>query len=142
MAGSNAEESAKDGEICPVDNENLFLLAGSLNISELDSQITTALKITTGLPILGKIIENFFSTLEKIARYNDINYLLLDLSPSISGLNELALMESDCFIVPTSPDYFCLQAIHSLSKKVIQWHNEIGKFKEETNIKSKISHCF
>lgn len=137
IAGSIGEELAKDGSIYPINNDNLFLLAGSLNISEVDSQITTALKITTGLPILGRIITNFFDTLEKITKNNDIDYLLLDLSPSINGLNELVLMESDYFIVPTSPDYFCLQAIHSLSKKIIQWHKEIDEFQRNTNIKLK-----
>lgn len=135
IAGSNNVEN--DGDIYPVDNKNLFLLAGSLSISELDSQITTALKITSGLPILGRIITNFFDTLEKIAKNNDIDYLLLDLSPSIGGLNELALMGSDYFIVPTSPDYFCLQAIHSLSKKIRQWHKEIENFKKDTKIRIK-----
>ncbi|PZT48049.1 hypothetical protein B6S12_05735 [Helicobacter valdiviensis] len=135
ISGSNSSELANDGKIYPVDN-NLFLLAGSLNLSELDSQITTAFKITSGLPILGKIIESFFETLEKIARNNDIDYLLLDLSPSISGLNQLVLMGSDYFIVPTSPDYFCLQAVHSLSKKIMQWHREIEEFKKATSIRS------
>lgn len=137
IAGSNGEKLAKEGSIYPVDNNNLFLLAGSLDISEIDNQITTALKITSGLPILGRIITNFFDTLNKIAKSNAIDYLLLDLSPSIGGLNELVLMESDYFIVPTSPDYFCLQAIHSLSKKVIQWHKEIDEFKKNTKIKIK-----
>lgn len=135
IAGSSNLDN--DGDIYPVDNENLFLLAGSLSISELDSQITTALKITSGFPILGRIITNFFDTLEKIAKNNDIDYLLLDLSPSIGGLNELTLMGSDYFIVPTSPDYFCLQAIHSLSKKIDQWHKEIEDFKKDTKIKIK-----
>ena len=138
ISGANGVESANDGKIYSVDtdNENLFLLAGSLNLAELDSQITTALKITSGLPILGKIIENFFDTLEKIAKNNEIDYLLLDLSPSISGLNQLTLMGSDYFIVPTSPDYFCLQAVYSLSKKIMQWHKEIEEFKKATSIKS------
>ncbi|WP_295700756.1 ParA family protein [Helicobacter japonicus] len=142
ISGKIISEMANDGSIYPVDNQNLFLLAGSLNISELDSQITTALKITTGLPILGRIIANFFETLEKIAENNDIDYLLFDLSPSISGLNELALMGSDYFIVPTSPDYFCLQAIHSLSKKINQWHKEIEEFKKDTKIKIKNNPLF
>lgn len=135
ILGASSTELANDGRIYSVDNKNLFLLAGSLNLAELDSQITTALKITSGLPILGKIVESFFDTLEKIAKNNEVDYLLLDLSPSISGLNQLALMGSDYFIVPTSPDYFCLQAIHSLSKKIIEWHQEIEVFKEITGIK-------
>jgi len=37
-------------------------------------------------------------------------------------------MSSDYFIVPTSPDYFCLQAIGSLEKTVLKWHEEINHF--------------
>ncbi|ENA2870290.1 AAA family ATPase [Campylobacter upsaliensis] len=136
ISGANSSELANDRKIYPVDNENLCLLAGSLKLAELDSQITTALKITSGLPILGRIIENFFDTLEKIAKNNKIDYILVDLSPSIGGLNQLALMGSHYFIVPTSPDYFCLQAIHSLSKTIVLWHEEIEGFKKVTGIKS------
>jgi hypothetical protein len=39
------------------------------------------------------------------------------------------LMSSDYFIVPTSPDYFCLQAVNSLTKNIIKWHAEIEQFK-------------
>lgn len=116
-------------------NDNLFLLAGSLNLSQLDSQITTALKITAGIPILGNIITCFFEVLNKIAINNEIDYVLLDLSPSISGLNQIALMGSRYFIVPTSPDYFCLQAIYSLSKTLKLWHKEIKDFKQATGVK-------
>ncbi|WP_027327721.1 ParA family protein [Helicobacter pametensis] len=140
--GAIGSELAKDGSIYPIDQENLFLLAGSLKLSELDSQVTAALKITSGLPILGKIITGFFDTLENIAKYQDMDYLLLDLSPSIGGLNQLALMGSDYFIVPTSPDYFCLQAIHSLSKKIKEWHLEINAFKQTTKINIKNNPLF
>lgn len=58
ISGANSYDLANDGEIFPV-NDNLFLLAGSLNLSQLDSQITTALKITAGIPILGNIITCF-----------------------------------------------------------------------------------
>ncbi|EAH6220801.1 hypothetical protein EHO80_01575 [Campylobacter coli] len=134
ISGANSYGSANDGEIFPV-NDNLFLLAGSLNLSQLDSQITTALKITAGIPILGNIITCFFEVLNKIAINNEIDYVLLDLSPSISGLNQIALMGSRYFIVPTSPDYFCLQAIYSLSKTLKLWHKEIKDFKQATGVK-------
>ena len=135
ISGANSYDLANDGKIFPVNNDNLFLLAGSLNLSQLDSQITTALKITAGIPILGNIIKCFFEVLDKISINNEIDYLLLDLSPSISGLNQIALMGSKYFIVPTSPDYFCLQAIYSLSKTIKLWHSEIKEFKQVTGIK-------
>ncbi len=57
--------------------------------------------------------------------------MIFDLSPNVSGLNEIALMSSDYFIVPTSPDYFCLQAVGSLKKHILKWHREINKFIED-----------
>lgn len=44
-------------------------------------------------------------------------------------------MGSRYFIVPTSPDYFCLQAIYSLSKTLKLWHKEIKDFKQATGVK-------
>ena len=40
-------------------------------------------------------------------------------------------MSSDYFIVPTSPNYFCLQSIGSLRKHIIKWHKDIKRFKED-----------
>lgn len=133
IKGVASYDLAQDGKVYPI-NSNLFLLAGSLSLSNLDSQITTALKTAPSIPIMGRVISGFFETLQQIANMQNIDYMLLDLSPSIGGLNQLALMGSDFFIVPTSPDYFCLQAIHSLSKKIKEWHTEIALFKEITNL--------
>ena len=35
-----------------------------------------------------------------------LDYILLDMSPSISATNANILMESDYFIIPCAPDYF------------------------------------
>ncbi|TNG94317.1 ParA family protein, partial [Pasteurellaceae bacterium UScroc12] len=50
--------------------------------------------------------------------------------PNVGGLNEIILMSSDYFIVPTSPDFFCWQAVGSLSKNIKKWHGELKFFKE------------
>ncbi len=54
----------------------------------------------------------------------------MNLSPNVGGLNEVILMSSDYFIVPTSPDFFCWQAVGSLAKNIRKWHNELKAFKE------------
>ncbi|NJM33259.1 MAG: ParA family protein [Limnobacter sp.] len=66
--------------------------------------------------------------LQLIADKINADYVLFDLSPNVGGLNEVILMSSDYFIVPTSPDYFCSQAINSLSKNIVRWHSEIEQF--------------
>lgn len=114
-------------------NDKLFLLAGHLNVSDLDSQITVSMKIASGVPSTRNIPGNLPKILQEIARKNNIDYVIYDLSPNVGGLNEIVLMSSDYFIVPTSPDYFCLQAISSLEKNIRKWHKEINRFKEDNN---------
>jgi cellulose biosynthesis protein BcsQ len=120
-----------EGKILETGNANLFLLPGHLNIAELDSQISVALKIASGIPATRNIPGSLPEVIHEIAKQKNADYILYDLSPNVGGLNEVILMSSDYFIMPTSPDYFCLQAIGSLSKHIVKWHREIEHFKEE-----------
>ena len=119
------------GELLQTGNQNLYLLAGHLDVADLDSQISVSLKIASGIPATRNIPGNLPAILQDIARLKDVDYVLYDLSPNVGGLNEVALMSSDFFIVPTSPDYFCLQAIGSLEKNIVKWHREIRRFRED-----------
>ena len=121
------------GQVLNTGQENLKLLPGHLDIADLDSQISVSLKIATGIPATKNIPGNLPMMLQEIAKRNDMDYVLYDLSPNVGGLNEVILMSSDFFIVPTSPDYFCLQAIGSLEKNITKWHRELKRFKEDNN---------
>ncbi|AGI33126.1 TPA: AAA family ATPase [Mannheimia haemolytica] len=122
--------SGNVGQITQTLNPNLFLLPGHLNVSELDSQISVSLKIAAGVPATRNIPGNLPTLIKKVAEQNNIDYILYDLSPNVGGLNEVILMSSDYFIVPTSPDFFCWQAVGSLAKNIRKWHNELKAFKE------------
>ena len=50
-----------------------------------------------------------------------LDFVLLDMSPSISATNANILMGSDFFIIPCAPDYFCYMAIESLIKVFPKW---------------------
>lgn len=123
--------SGNVGKITQTLNSNLFLLPGHLNVSDLDAQISVSLKIAPGVPATRNIPGNLPALIKKIADQNDIDYILYDLSPNVGGLNEVILMSSDYFIVPTSPDFFCWQAVGSLAKNIHKWHIELNKFKEQ-----------
>jgi len=125
------------GKLLATNNPNLFLLAGHLNVSDLDSQISVALKIASGIPAMRNIPASMPTILMEIAKRENFDYVLYDLSPNVGGLNEVILMSSDFFIVPTSPDYFCLQAIGSLEKHITKWHAEIERFKSENGFESR-----
>ena len=117
------------GKITNTLNKNLFLLSGHLNIADLDSQISVSLKIAAGVPATKNIPGNLPSLFNKLADGENIDYILYDLSPNVGGLNEVILMSSDYFIVPTSPDFFCWQAVGSLTKNILKWNKELDYFK-------------
>jgi hypothetical protein len=39
-------------------------------------------------------------------------------------------MGSDYFVVPTSPDYYCNQAISSLSRVLPRWNRSVEQFRD------------
>lgn len=121
------------GKLHPTLHENLLLLPGHLDVSDLDSQISVSLKIAAGIPATRNIPGNLPKILQLIAMKNNIDYILYDLSPNVGGLNEVVLMSSYYFIVPVAPDFFCWQAIRSLSKNIPRWHKELALFKENND---------
>ena len=122
------------GKLLQTKHPNLFLLPGHLDVSDLDAQINVAMKVAIGLPAMKNIPGSLPSILQKIAMKNNFDYVIYDLSPNVGGLNEVILMSSNYFIVPASPDYFCLQAIGSLKKNIVKWHDEISKFKCDNDL--------
>lgn len=117
------------GEVVKTAHENMFLLPGHLDVADLDAQISVSLKIASGIPATRSIPGNLPKILNLVCDKIGFDYIIYDLSPNVSGLNEVMLMSSDYFIVPTSPDYFCLQAVKSLEKNITKWHLEIEQFK-------------
>lgn len=54
------------------------------------------------------------------------------MSPSISATNANLLMQSDYFIVPCSPDYYCSMAINSLSEVIPTWNKTYERLKNHS----------
>lgn len=123
--------NTETGKFYATSNQSLYLLAGHLDVSDLDSQISVSLKIATGIPATRNIPGNLPKILQELAKRNSFDYVIYDLSPNVGGLNEVILMSSDYFIVPTSPDFFCLQAVGSLTKNITKWHKELDRFKSD-----------
>lgn len=124
------------GQLHKSKNDNLFLLPGNINVSDMDSQISVSLRIASGVPATRNIPGNLPKLLKIIAENNDIDYVIYDLSPNVGGLNQVVLMSSDYFIVPASPDFFCWQAVGSLASNIPKWHREINRFKEDNDFGS------
>ncbi|CAI1103062.1 MULTISPECIES: ParA family protein [Serratia] len=124
------------GKVVPADpivtsNPQLSLLCGNISLSEIETQIGVALTTSTAIPAIRNIPGSIGAFLRETGKKHDFDYILVDMSPSVGALNECLLMCSDYFIVPTSPDFFCAQAIKSLAKVIPRWNSEINGFRDE-----------
>lgn len=110
-------------------HENLFLLAGHIDLAQQEAQLAVALSTHEALPALRNLPGALGHLLRRTAESHNIDIVLLDMSPSVGALNECLLMGSDYFIVPTAPDYFCDQAIYSLSTILPRWADAVDRFR-------------
>ncbi|WP_175692746.1 ParA family protein [Burkholderia ambifaria] len=117
-------------------NPNLSLLCGNIELSEVETQISVALTTSTAIPAIRNIPGSVTTFIRQTAEAHDFEYVLIDMSPSVGALNESLLLGSDYFIVPTSPDFFCAQAIKSLTKVLPRWNKEIQIFRDKEIIYS------
>jgi chromosome partitioning protein len=119
-------------DITKTTNKNLFLLAGNIDLAENETQISVALSTSAAIPALQNIPGAVCALLRKTAEKHKIDVIIVDMSPSVGALNQCFLMGSDYFVVPTSPDYYCNQAISSLSRVLPRWNDGVRQFREKT----------
>ncbi|MCA3268954.1 MAG: AAA family ATPase [Alphaproteobacteria bacterium] len=115
--------------VAKTSNENLFILAGNIRFSEIDIQIATALTSSSTIPVLRRFVSAINQLIRDIAHKNSFDVVVIDMSPSVSATNHCILMSSDYFIIPISPDFYCYQAIDSLSNVLPRWCKDIAQFR-------------
>ncbi len=78
-------------------NQNLFLLPGHVDFSEYDTTYNVAESLTGSMALFQNVPGALRYVLELTAKQYDLDYILLDMSPSISATNANILMQSDYF---------------------------------------------
>uniref|UniRef100_UPI0026F09439 hypothetical protein n=1 Tax=Megamonas hypermegale TaxID=158847 RepID=UPI0026F09439 len=73
-------------------NDNLFLLAGSLNVSDLDIQLRISLTLSETIPATRLVIINTIQMFNQIKNKYMADYMIFDLSPNLGALNEVILI--------------------------------------------------
>lgn len=105
----------------PAANGNLFLLAGHADLSEYDASLSFAQNSNNAITALENLPGAFNELIEKTAcRYN-IDFVLIDLNPGLSAINQNLFISSDAFIIPTNPDPFSVMALNTLSIVLPRW---------------------
>jgi chromosome partitioning protein len=104
-------------------------LVGNIDLAENETQISVALSTSAAIPALQNIPGSLSALLRMTAEQYKLDAVIVDMSPSVGALNECLLMGSDYFIVPTSPDYYCNQAVSSLSRVLPRWNGAVQHFR-------------
>lgn len=109
-------------ECDPVEGvSNLFLLPGHIRLSEWEVSLGMAQELSGTIQTLQNLPGSLSYLLAKTAERHSADYVLIDMNPSLSSINQNLLMTSDFFIVPASPDYFSVMAIDSLATVFPRW---------------------
>ena len=126
--GSSNPFLGNNSPICAIDcpqstrQPNLFLLPGSLELSELENQLNMAMTVPQALQAMSSLPGAMNALIDAVAAKYEIDYVLIDLNPGINSINQTLLVCSDGFIIPTNPDAFCVMAIKMLSKILPKWN--------------------
>ncbi len=101
----------------------LFLLPGHINLAEYEITLGISQQLTGTIGTLRNLPGAAHFLFQETAKKYKADYVILDMSPSVSSINQNFLMTSDYFIVPTSPDYFSVMAIDSLRSIIPRWNS-------------------
>lgn len=102
-------------------NTNLFLLPGHANLSEYDAALSFAQNSNNAISTLQNLPGAFNDLINKTADKYQIDYVLIDLSPALSAINQNLFTLSDFFIIPTNPDPFSIMALNTLVSILPRW---------------------
>jgi len=101
--------------------DGLFLLPGHVGFAEYEVELGIAQTLSSSLQALRNLPGAINDLLEKTGLKFNADYILIDMSPSLSSINQNLLMISDFFLVPTTADFFSVMAIDSLTKVLPRW---------------------
>ena len=102
-------------------NDNLFLLPGHIGLAEYETTLGIAQELSGSLLALKNLPGSIRFMLSATAAKYDVDYVIVDMSPSLGPINQNLLMTSDHFIVPLHPDYFSAMALSSLTRILPWW---------------------
>jgi cellulose biosynthesis protein BcsQ len=102
--------------------ERLFLLPGHISLAEYEVSLGIAQELSGSLQNFQNLPGSISYLLDQTAARHDADFLLIDMSPSLSSINQNLLMTSDYFIVPAAPDFYSVMAMDSLANIFPKWH--------------------
>lgn len=106
---------------CPQIADNLYLLPGHLDFTENEVQLGIAMQLSSAFGSMENLPGAINYLINETAEQYDIDYVIFDMNPSLSAINQDIFVCSDYFIMPSSPDLFSLMSIDSLCRVLSSW---------------------
>lgn len=100
---------------------NMFLIPGHIGLAEYEVTLGIAQELSGSLVTLQNLPGSLHHLFQITAAKYKIDYILVDMSPSLAPINQNLLMTSDFFLVPMAPDYFSVMATDSLASVLPKW---------------------
>lgn len=123
--------------------QDILLLAGNIKVSLFETdQGDCVEKASAGKEDGFRKTSCFARFFDEKAKQYDIDYFIIDCSPSFGVLNQVILLTVDYFIVPLEPDCFSVQGVENLGNVLEKWKRQwkIGALAQarETQMQSNI----
>lgn len=101
--------------------ENLWIVPGHIDLTQFDISLGMAHNFSTSMTILMNLPGAIYAFIQKMVDKYQIDYVLIDMNPSLSEINKNLLTISDYFIVPTAPDFFSQMSLSTLASIIPTW---------------------
>ena len=101
--------------------DGLFLLPGHIRLSEYEVALFMAQERFVSKHALPNLPGSISCLLNRTAEKFEADYVLVDMSPSLSSFNQNLLGTSEYFIVPIAPDHYSATVMDSLAKVLKNW---------------------
>ncbi|MBQ9521111.1 MAG: ParA family protein [Oscillospiraceae bacterium] len=106
---------------CPEIRENLFLLPGHLDFTEDELPLSAAMHLSSSFGSMENLPGALDCLVRKTAENLDIAYVLFDMHPSLSAVNQDIFICCDYFMIPMNADSFSMMALQSLTRTLPAW---------------------
>ncbi len=103
--------------------DNLWLLPGHPGFAEYENTLSIAHQLSETIGPVRNIPGSLRHLIDITAAQYEIDYVFIDVSPSLGSLNQNIVATSNRLIVPLCPDLFSGQAIETLSRTIPKWIN-------------------
>lgn len=108
----------------PGNNDKIFLVPGHMDLAEYESSLNLALNSNNTIVTLQNLPGSFYELIVQCCKKYNIEYVMIDMNPGLSALNQTFFMMCDAFIVPTNPDPFSIMALKTLSVVLPRWQRQ------------------